>query len=86
MFVIFYRPPVFNKRDILSEMACLYEFLTKGIDAEDIEYMKRSYEALLSDDTQSYWLNDTHWVDHPYILFLLFSYCCNVIIDNIVVF
>ena len=36
-----------------------------GIDLEDIELLKRSYESMLADDTQSYWLNDTHWVDHP---------------------
>lgn len=58
------RASTFLKREILSEMAVLYEFLTKGIDAEDIEYLKKSYEALLSDDAQGYWLNDTHWVDH----------------------
>lgn len=36
-----------------------------GIDQEDIELLKRSYESMLADDSQSYWLNDTHWVDHP---------------------
>ena len=30
-----------------------------------MEYLRRSYEALLADDSQGYWLNDTHWVDHP---------------------
>lgn len=35
-----------------------------GIDKEDTEYIKRSYEELLSDDAMGYWLNDTHWVDH----------------------
>ncbi|XP_044763789.1 histone-lysine N-methyltransferase SETD1 [Coccinella septempunctata] len=51
-------------RDLVAQMAILYEFLTKGIDHEDIQYMKKSYEALLADDAMSYWLNDTHWVDH----------------------
>jgi len=55
----------YKERDLLSEMTILYEFLTRGIDAEDVEYLRRSYEALLADDTQGYWLNDTHWVDHP---------------------
>lgn len=55
----------YKERDLMSEMAVLYEFLTRGIDAEDVEYLRRSYEALLADDTQGYWLNDTHWVDHP---------------------
>ena len=31
---------------------------------EDISYLKRSYEALLADDVQGYWLNDSHWVEH----------------------
>jgi len=62
------QPVVFSKRDILAEMTVLYEFLTRGIDAEDISYLKKSYEAMLADDTQGYWLNDTHWVDHPDIL------------------
>jgi hypothetical protein len=58
-------PTIYKERDLMSEMEILYEFLTRGIDHEDIEYLRRSYEALLGDDTQSYWLNDTHWVDHP---------------------
>ncbi|EFN77371.1 Histone-lysine N-methyltransferase SETD1B, partial [Harpegnathos saltator] len=56
---------MYKERDIMSEMAILYEFLTRGIDMEDVEYLRRSYEALLADDNQGYWLNDTHWVDHP---------------------
>lgn len=39
--------------------------LISGIDQEDIDLLKRSYEAMLADDNQSFWLNDTHWVDHP---------------------
>ncbi|XP_035740533.1 histone-lysine N-methyltransferase SETD1-like [Vespa mandarinia] len=58
-------PVVYKERDLMSEMGILYEFLTRGIDAEDVEYLRRSYEALLADDAQGYWLNDTHWVDHP---------------------
>ncbi|XP_045487005.1 histone-lysine N-methyltransferase SETD1 isoform X1 [Pieris rapae] len=55
----------FKPRDIMAEMQVMYEFLTRGIDREDIEYLRRAYEALLAEDTQDYWLNDTHWVDHP---------------------
>ncbi|KAK2708319.1 histone-lysine N-methyltransferase SETD1-like isoform X2 [Artemia franciscana] len=54
----------FEKRDVMEEMNTLYAFLAKGIDAEDIRYFKRSYEAMLAADSQGYWLNDTHWVDH----------------------
>lgn len=55
----------YKERDLMSEMSIFYQFLTRGIDAEDVEYLRRSYEALLADDAQGYWLNDTHWVDHP---------------------
>ncbi|CAH1134174.1 unnamed protein product [Ceutorhynchus assimilis] len=51
-------------RDQMSEFGVLYEFLTKGLDKEDSDCLKRSYEELLSDDAMGYWLNDTHWVDH----------------------
>lgn len=54
----------FMSRDARSEMMLLYGFLTKGIDAEDIQYLKESYEYLLQDDANNYWLNATHWVDH----------------------
>ncbi|XP_063541575.1 histone-lysine N-methyltransferase SETD1 [Cydia strobilella] len=55
----------FKPRDIMAEMQVMYEFLTRGIDREDVQYLKRAYEALLAEDAQGYWLNDTHWVDHP---------------------
>ncbi|KAG5900058.1 hypothetical protein JTB14_016032 [Gonioctena quinquepunctata] len=51
-------------RDQMSEFGIIYEFLTKGIDKEDIQYIKQTYEEMLSNDTMGYWLNDTHWVDH----------------------
>lgn len=54
----------FKERDVVAEMGVLYEFLTKGIDREDINYLRTSYEAMLADDNIGYWLNDTHWVDH----------------------
>ena len=34
----------------MEEMSFFYEFLAKGIDAEDISYFHKSYEALLSQD------------------------------------
>lgn len=54
-------------RDIMEEMNIFYDFLAKGIDKEDIAYLQKSYELLLSQEalqTQDYWLNDTHWVDY----------------------
>lgn len=35
---------------MMEEMSFFYEFLAKGIDAEDISYFHKSYEALLSQD------------------------------------
>lgn len=54
----------FEARDGRTEMSLLYDFLTRGIDFEDIRYLKSSYEILLQDDANNYWLNATHWVDH----------------------
>jgi len=59
----------FNRRDMVQEATVLFEFLTKGIDVEDINYLKQSYESLLTNDNLHYWLNETHWVSHPDILF-----------------
>jgi len=62
----------FNKRDMVQEATVLFEFLTKGIDVEDINYLKQSYDLLLSNDTVHYWMNETHWVSHPDILLIMF--------------
>ncbi|XP_039436018.1 histone-lysine N-methyltransferase SETD1-like [Culex pipiens pallens] len=56
--------PKYHERDIRTQMSILYDFLTRGIDAEDVQYIRQSYELLLGDDTNNYWLNATHWVDH----------------------
>jgi histone-lysine N-methyltransferase SETD1 len=81
------RPPTpelpkiaYKERDIMGEMRTLYEFLTQGIDLEDISYLRKSYECMLQDDNQSYWLNDTHWVDHPDILFKAI-FKCNILFN-----
>lgn len=61
----------FNRRDGVQEATVLFEFLTKGIDVEDINYLKQSYDLMLNNKTQQhYWMNETHWVSHPYILFI----------------
>ena len=67
-------PPVIEKpnytpRQMQQEMAITYKFLFKGIDEEDVEYLKQRYEVLLQDDSmQAYWLHDTHWVGHAHTL------------------
>lgn len=55
----------FRPRNNMEEMNILYDFYRTGIDAEDIAYMKRSYDAMLQEDLKVWWLNDTHWSDHP---------------------
>ena len=57
--------PKFKPRILKEEIDIAYDFLIKGIDLEDLEYLRQRYEELLSDDRpQTFWLNDTHWVDH----------------------
>lgn len=60
----------FNRRDMVQEATILFEFLTKGIDMEDINYLRQSYESLASNDTVQYWMNETHWISHPDILLI----------------
>lgn len=42
---------MFKPRETTEEMMVLYEFLTRGIDAEDIQYIRRCYEIHLQEDT-----------------------------------
>jgi histone-lysine N-methyltransferase SETD1 len=56
--------PQYRKRTVMEEMDILYEFLRIGIDEEDVQFLRKSYETMLQEENH-YWLNDTHWVDHP---------------------
>ncbi|XP_070072342.1 histone-lysine N-methyltransferase SETD1 [Drosophila takahashii] len=55
---------MFKARDQNEEMVILYTFLTKGIDAEDINFIKMSYSDHLQKEPYTMFLNNTHWVDH----------------------
>ncbi|KAH8379364.1 hypothetical protein KR009_004441 [Drosophila setifemur] len=55
---------MYKARDQNEEMVILYTFLTKGIDAEDIKYIKMSYTEHLQKEPYAMFLNNTHWVDH----------------------
>lgn len=55
---------IYKDRSPREQVMLLYEFLTKGIDGEDIAYIRRSYEFLLQDDANNSWLNATHFMDH----------------------
>ena len=70
-------PVTFVKRSMQEEANILFEFLTDGIDEEDIYYIKKKYEALVSNDNSFYWLYETNWVHHPDILFIcLINFYC----------
>ncbi|KQS38369.1 uncharacterized protein Dere_GG27279 [Drosophila erecta] len=55
---------MYKTRDQNEEMVILYTFLTKGIDAEDINFIKMSYLDHLHKEPYAMFLNNTHWVDH----------------------
>ena len=57
--------PKFKARSRQEQLTLTYDFLVKGIDQEDVNFLKRRYEELLQDDSrQTAWLNNVHWVDH----------------------
>ncbi|XP_074605306.1 SET domain containing 1 isoform X2 [Brevipalpus obovatus] len=57
----------FKPRTTEEEMKILYDISCNGIDEEDIKYLKRSYDAMLQDESYSnhWWLSDTSWCNHP---------------------
>lgn len=55
---------IYKERTPREQLMLLFEFLTNGIDTEDIAYIRRSYEFLLQDDANNSWLNATHFIDH----------------------
>ena len=56
----------YQKRDFNSEMRIIFEIVTKGIDAEDMAFIKIKFNEFLQHDMNdlSKWVNETHWVDH----------------------
>ncbi len=56
-------------RSMQEEVQLTYDCLIRGIDQEDCVYLKQRYHDLLQQDSmQTYWLNDSHWVDHSHTL------------------
>lgn len=56
----------FEPRTYEEERQVFYNIFNNGIDIEDVNFLKKTYEHLLStDDPMFYWLNDILWVDHP---------------------
>lgn len=60
------RKPEYCPRGQKEETELLHEYLRKGLDAEDMAYLKRQYDELVQEDyPRTYWVNETHWVNHP---------------------
>jgi len=62
------KPVKWKQREYAEKFQIIYKFLTNGVDAEDIMYLKKSYEMMLNEGLSQpnlAWINDTHWVDHP---------------------
>lgn len=60
------RKPEYCPRGQKEETELLHEYLRKGLDAEDMAYLKRQYDELVQEDSpRTYWVNETHWVNHP---------------------
>lgn len=57
-----------------EEAKILFEFLSEGIDEEDVEFIRKKHEALVSIDNSFYWLYETNWVPHPDILLFIYVY------------
>lgn len=55
----------------MEEMSIFYDFLAKGIDAEDVGFFHKSYETLLSQDTAQVHINFLLFFKHQPILFSL---------------
>lgn len=58
----------FSPRSEFEEMTILYDIWNEGIDDEDIRLLQITYDKMLQQDNGNDWLNDTLWVNHPYIL------------------
>jgi histone-lysine N-methyltransferase SETD1 len=55
----------YEKRTNNDEFDILCKFLTKGIDEEDVTYMRRAYSYLIQNDIPgTEILHQVHWVDH----------------------
>lgn len=69
-------PPArkFDNRSEFEQMTILYDIWNSGLDGEDLQFLKKTYEKLLQDDHASDWLNETHWVSHTDILPPLFHF------------
>lgn len=58
--------PEYVARSERAELDVRSEFLSKGLDLEDLIYLKKQYDDLVQEDyPRTEWVNETHWVNHP---------------------
>ncbi|XP_029106167.1 histone-lysine N-methyltransferase SETD1A isoform X2 [Scleropages formosus] len=57
-------PKTFELRSEFEQMTILYDIWNSGLDMEDMQLLKMTYERLLQEEHSMDWLNDTHWVPH----------------------
>lgn len=54
----------FEARSAHDEWRVLHAFRTNGLDAEDMRYLRQSYEEMRRDGAIGDWLLDTAWSEH----------------------
>uniref|UniRef100_A0A9J7XPS4 SET domain containing 1B, histone lysine methyltransferase b n=1 Tax=Cyprinus carpio carpio TaxID=630221 RepID=A0A9J7XPS4_CYPCA len=59
---------IFSPRSERREKLVLHAVWTKGVNEEEINHLKATYERLVVEDKECDWLNSTRWVPHPHIL------------------
>ncbi|XP_058639866.1 histone-lysine N-methyltransferase SETD1B-A isoform X1 [Onychostoma macrolepis] len=58
-------PLIFSPRSERREKLVLHAVWTKGVNEEEINHLKATYERLVVEDKECDWLNSTRWVPHP---------------------
>lgn len=59
---------LFAPRSKRRERLLINAVWTKGVNTEEIDHLKASYERMLLQNNAFDWLRSTHWVPHPHIL------------------
>ncbi|XP_043102302.1 histone-lysine N-methyltransferase SETD1B [Puntigrus tetrazona] len=56
---------IFSPRSERREKLVLHAVWTKGVNEEEINHLKATYERLVVEDKECDWLNRTRWIPHP---------------------
>ncbi len=76
---------IFSPRSERREKLVLHAVWTKGVNEEEINHLKATYERLVVEDKECDWLNSTRWVPHPHILKHIIHVIVTVL-DNVFLF